>query len=110
MVYELQGRSKEAEALYGQALRGQETLLGHEHPNTLRTVQNLAHTYHLHRRWDEAETLYQRALTGREKVLGSDHPDTLVTVRELAELLKDQSRNAEVMILHKDFPLAFKSQ
>ncbi len=41
-VYREQGRYKEAEQLYERALKGSEEQLGLEHPDTLRTVQNLA--------------------------------------------------------------------
>ena len=59
-LYWNQGRYDEAEELYGRALAGRKKKLGAEHPETLRTVQNLANVYYSQGRYGEAEELYQR--------------------------------------------------
>jgi tetratricopeptide (TPR) repeat protein len=94
-VYTNQGRYEEAEQLYLRALEGYEEELGPKHPDTLRTVQNLAGVYRDQGRYEEAEQLYQRALEGREEKLGPKHPDTLRTVQNLANVYRDGGRYEE---------------
>ena len=72
--YQSSGRYDDAEKLYKRALAGREEQLGPDHPDTLRTVQNLANVYSDKGRYDDAEELYKRALAGREEKLGPDHP------------------------------------
>ena len=61
-------------------------MLGPDHPDTLRSVNNLALLYIDERRYVEAEPLSKRLLEARERVLGKDHPDTLTSVNNLAGL------------------------
>ena len=76
-------------------------MLGKEHPDTLRSVSNLAELYRAEGRLAEAEPLYKRALEGRERVLGKEHPDTLTSVNNLAELYRAEGRLAEAKPLYK---------
>jgi tetratricopeptide (TPR) repeat protein len=69
------------------ALETQERVLGREHPDTLRSVNNLASLLDNKGDYDGAEPLYRRALEVRECVLGREHPDTLISVNSLAFLL-----------------------
>ena len=52
------GKSNEAEQLEVQVMDMMKKLLGADHLNTLRSMQNLAVTYHSQGKWDEAEQLY----------------------------------------------------
>ena len=61
MVLQVQGRYKEAEAMHRRALMGREGKLGKDHPDTLRSVSNLAHILELLHRYDEARSLYESA-------------------------------------------------
>jgi hypothetical protein len=45
IVYQRQSQYEEAERLFGRALKGREERLGRDHPDTLRTVHNLANAY-----------------------------------------------------------------
>src|SRR5437667_9359320 len=65
------------------ALKAREEQLGPGHPDTLRTVENLAIVYTNQGRYKKAEQLHERALKGREEQLGPEHPDTLRTVQNL---------------------------
>ena len=56
-MYADKGRYDEAEELYKRALTGNEEKLGPKHPDTLRTVQNLAIVYADKGRYDETEKL-----------------------------------------------------
>jgi len=80
----------EAAILVRRALEGVEKLLGKQHPNTLRTIYNLANVLHNQGDYGEAERLHRRVLEAREKELGTQHPDTLTSVHGLAELLVDK--------------------
>jgi hypothetical protein len=56
------------------------------HPDTARSLHNLA-TLHRHQGDPAAaRPLFERALAIRERVLGPDHPDTVATRRALEEL------------------------
>ncbi|MFC0567396.1 tetratricopeptide repeat protein, partial [Plantactinospora siamensis] len=70
-----------------------ERVLGEEHPNTLRSRNNLAYAYRAAGRLGEAIPLYEATLVARERVLGEEHPDTLASRNNLAAAyrLRDQS-------------------
>lgn len=64
--------------LYREALEGQKKALGAAHPNTLRSMNNLAVLLkRVRNKYDEAEGLYREAHKGRKKALGVQNPDTL---------------------------------
>ncbi len=90
--YHEQGRYRSAEDLYKRVLKDNEKQLGHDHPETLRTVVSLGNVYHSQGWHSEAETLYIRALTGCETHLGKDHLDTLAILEDLANIYRSQGR------------------
>jgi hypothetical protein len=51
-------------------------VLGAEHPDTLTSMVNLAHTWKSQRRLSDALALLEACYRLRKKVLGPDHPDT----------------------------------
>jgi len=53
------------------------TILGVEHPDTLRSMNNLAATYRDQGRRAEAAALQEEVLEKRRRILGVEHPDTL---------------------------------
>ena len=58
-------------------------VLGEEHPDTLRSMNNLAITpYYMDDR-DGAVRLLRKCLDGRIKKLGEEHPDTISTRKSL---------------------------
>ncbi|KAJ5588729.1 hypothetical protein N7537_011407 [Penicillium hordei] len=72
-LYSNQGKLKEAEEMYEQALAGYEKALGPDHISTLNTASNLGSLYSKQGKLKEAEEMYQRALAGKKKALGPDH-------------------------------------
>ena len=94
-LYRHQGKLKEAEEMYQQALKGREKALGLEHRSTLHTVNNLGLLYMDQGKLKEAEEMYQRALKGKEKALGLEHRSTLHTVNNLGILYKHQGKLKE---------------
>ena len=73
--------------LYRRALEGHERQLGSEHPETLFSVNNLAHLLHIKGDLVGAELLYRRALEGFERRLGPDNPKTLSSALNLGVVL-----------------------
>jgi tetratricopeptide (TPR) repeat protein len=76
ILYFHQGKLKEAEEMYQQALAGKEKALGPNHSSTLDTVNNLSILYKAQGKLKEAEEICQRALAGKEKALGPDRSKT----------------------------------
>jgi tetratricopeptide (TPR) repeat protein len=58
ILYENQGRLKEAEGMYQRALKGYEETLGLDHTSTLDTVHNLGVLYYDQGKLEEAEEMY----------------------------------------------------
>ena len=76
-------------------------MLGADHPNTLRSRNNLAAAYQAAGRTAEAIPLYERTLADRERVLGADHPNTLASRNNLAAAYQAAGRTAEAIPLHE---------
>ncbi|KAL5045966.1 hypothetical protein BDW71DRAFT_207950 [Aspergillus fruticulosus] len=94
-LYYTQGKLKEAEEMYQQALAGYEKLLSPDHISTLNTVNNLGNLYRNQGKLKEAEQMYQRALAGYGNALGADHTSTLDTVNNLGALYYTQGKLKE---------------
>ncbi|KAI5785373.1 hypothetical protein FPQ18DRAFT_244661, partial [Pyronema domesticum] len=56
-------------------------ILGEDHPDTLKAMNNLALTLQHQGRWDEAEKLQKKVVESSKVFLGEDHPDTLTTMK-----------------------------
>jgi tetratricopeptide (TPR) repeat protein len=94
--YKNQGKYSEAEPLYKRALAIKEEKLGHDHPDTATSLNNLAALYKNQGKYSEAEPLYKRALAIREQKLGHNHPDTVNTRNGLFSLRNTrETRSAE---------------
>ena len=62
---------------YQQALRGKYKVSGKTHPDTLRTVMNMANAYQdVTKDFTKAEEMYMLALDGYERSLGKEHKRT----------------------------------
>jgi tetratricopeptide (TPR) repeat protein len=83
-------RLQVAEALYRRALKGREKVLGAEHPNTLKSLNNFGNFLKTKGDYEGAEAQYRRALEGREKILGVEHTQTLSSLKNLVTLLNDK--------------------
>ena len=91
-TYRKQGRWKEAEELEAQVMEMSLRVLGHEHPDTLATMGNLALTYMHQGRWKEAEELEVQVMEMSLRVLGREHPDTLTSMANLASTYRKRGR------------------
>ena len=93
------GEYEKAIRLRIQVLRERRTKLGGDHPDTLRSMGNLASTYWKQGRWSEAEALQMQVLTICKAKLGEDHPDTLRSRGNLACTYRNQGRWSEAEAL-----------
>jgi hypothetical protein len=59
-----------------QAMETRKGVLGAEHPDTLSSMANLAHTWKSQKRDSEALTLMEDCIELLTRVLGPDHPNT----------------------------------
>ncbi|MFF2659686.1 tetratricopeptide repeat protein [Kitasatospora sp. NPDC058032] len=75
--------------------------LGHDHPDTLTTRANLAHSYYAAGRTAEAIAIEEQVLTDRERILGHDHPDTLGARNNLAVSYHQAGRTAEAIAIEE---------
>lgn len=96
----LSNRFRTRRAEPGGLLKGNEKVLGVEHPNTLVCVNNLALVFEYERKYEAFEEMKRRAPEGYEKVLGVDHPNTLASVHNLSYLLHAQQRFRDASILY----------
>ena len=100
-VYQRQGRTDEAEALYKRNLAIREEALGPDDREVGGALNNLAGLYSEQGRYAEAEPMYRRSLGIFEKKLGPEHPHVGAALHNLARLLQDQGRYAEVEPMYR---------
>ncbi|KAH8828692.1 hypothetical protein DL96DRAFT_1679305 [Flagelloscypha sp. PMI_526] len=76
-----------------------EQILGPEHPDTLKSMNNLAISYRDLGRAAEALPLDKQVLEARKRALGLEHLDTLKSMNNLAITYRDLGRAAEALPL-----------
>lgn len=64
-----------------------EKILGADHPDTAKSLNDLASLFIERNKYEAAEPLFRRALAIREKQLGGEHPATAASFNNLAILL-----------------------
>ncbi|MFE9747520.1 tetratricopeptide repeat protein [Saccharothrix saharensis] len=89
-VYESMGDLERALPLFEATLADRERVLGHEHPNTLLSRNNLASASWSAGDRDRAISLQRAALADAERVLGPDHPTTRTIRANLKVFSQDQ--------------------
>jgi tetratricopeptide (TPR) repeat protein len=103
------GQYVAAELSYRQALSSSREVLGHEHPSTLGSMNNLALVLDNQGKYEEAEAMNRQTLALEEKVLGPEHPDTLTSMNNLASVLRSQRKYEEAEAMHRQ-TLALKEK
>ena len=78
---------EESRKLHEETLRIRRRVLGPAHPDTLRSMNNLAATLLAQGRYAEAQKLFEEVVEIKERTLGRDHPDTLLSINNLAAML-----------------------
>jgi tetratricopeptide (TPR) repeat protein/tRNA A-37 threonylcarbamoyl transferase component Bud32 len=76
--------------------------LGADHPDRLRSMNNLAASYADLGRHAEALKLFEETLALRKVKLGADHPDTLSSMNNLAITYADLGRHTEALKLRRE--------
>jgi hypothetical protein len=94
-VLRCHGKYEEAELMNRRALEGYERVLGKEHPDTLKSVDNLAYFFHGQKRFREATMLYEKACSGFMKVLGPSHPLTTNCAARYSSLRAEMVRDGQ---------------
>ena len=79
-----QGDLKKAGLLFESALAIWEKTLGHDDPDTVRSLSNLAYLLEAQGNVADAWQLHERALAIRQKMLGPEHSDTVDSLLVLA--------------------------
>jgi tetratricopeptide (TPR) repeat protein len=75
--------------------------LGNDHPDSLTTLNNLAHAYESAGRRDEAISLYEQGLSAFVQVFGDDHPGALISRNNLAGAYLSAGRLDEAISLYE---------
>jgi CHAT domain-containing protein/tetratricopeptide (TPR) repeat protein len=96
-----QGKDKEATAVAEEAVGLAERTFGPDHPETLKSLYNLASLYEAQGLYGKADPLFKRALAGFERTFGNEAPSTLSAVSDLASLYEKQGLYAEAEPLFK---------
>jgi tetratricopeptide (TPR) repeat protein len=76
--------------------------LGPDHPDTLRSMHNLANSYKALGRHADALKLGEQTLALMKAKLGPDHPDTLASMHNLANSYKALGRHADALKLREE--------
>jgi len=80
----------------------QKQKLGPDHPHTLLSMYNLAHSYSAAGRAAEALKLREETLALQKQKLGPDHPHTLLSMYNLAHSYSAAGRAAEALKLQEE--------
>ncbi|MFN0105517.1 MAG: tetratricopeptide repeat protein [Bryobacteraceae bacterium] len=95
------GQLKEAETLFRQAAREQESKLGPGHPETATTWNNLASLLAATDRFAEADILQRKAFLTMRRTLGPRHVRTGLSANNLADIVLARGREPEALALYR---------
>jgi Tfp pilus assembly protein PilF len=76
-----------AQEYYGRALVIWEWVLGADHPDTTRVLNNLGGVWFDQGDYEQAQRYFEQALAIQERVLGGEHPDTAQSLNNLSSVL-----------------------
>ncbi|HEY0604685.1 MAG TPA: FxSxx-COOH system tetratricopeptide repeat protein [Herpetosiphonaceae bacterium] len=85
----------EAQGYLEHAVAIRQRVLGGDHPDTARSLSNLANVFYGHGQYAEAQHAHAQALAIRQRVLGGDHLDTARSLNNLGTILEAQGKYAE---------------
>jgi hypothetical protein len=95
LVYQENGYLNEAEQLQDEGLMKAKKMYGHEHPETLMAMSELAQTFQRQGRWKDAEQLQVQVLETTKMLLGHEHPDPLTAMSNLELTFQSQGRGKD---------------
>lgn len=90
------------------SLAHQRRLLGHDHPDTLRSAHNLAINLRALGQHEQACRLGDDTFRRRRWVLGEDHPDTLTSAHNLAVGLRALGKHEQAGQLDEDTLIRYR--
>jgi len=70
-------------------------VLGDQHPDTLRAINDLANLYQGQGKYAQAEPLHMQAIELLERVRGPEHPETLAAMHGLAHVYRIEGKYAQ---------------
>jgi kinesin light chain len=105
VLYGKRGKYKDAEPLCKRALEIREKVLGSDHPDVAKQLNNLALLCQNQGKYEEVERYYQRALEIYESKLGQDDPNVAKTKNNLAsaylkQVRADQTRTEIQLVIY----------
>jgi tetratricopeptide (TPR) repeat protein len=89
------GRYKESEKLFVQAMETHKKIFGDDHPNTLTLRAGLAVAYRNQGELSKAQQLATQVMEKRKAVIGAEHPDTLKSMANVALIFWSQKKFKE---------------
>jgi tetratricopeptide (TPR) repeat protein len=84
------------------------SVMGEEHPNTLRSMHNLAEVFSRQGKYSEAEALIRQVLEVARRVLGEEHPNTLISRKTLGTVFLEQGKSSEAEVLYNQLLETFR--
>ncbi|KAL4981636.1 hypothetical protein BDW68DRAFT_196207 [Aspergillus falconensis] len=102
------GRYREAEVLFREVLETRRARLGHDHPDTLESLECVVATLWDQGQWRYVEELQLRLLEVREKRLGPDDPAVLSSMGNLASTFMNQGRWVDAQNLERKVSTKFR--
>lgn len=100
--YRQMSKYAEAEMLYRTVHDVRARSLGEMHPDTLKTVGQMAIILQLLGRISDSEHFARRSLEGKRLVLGEDHPETIQAGVSMAMVIASMGKLADAEVLLKD--------
>lgn len=108
-VVKKSGDVREAIVLYTRSVKGRETVLGLDHPETLKAMSNLAFLHYQQLDTAEAVALYEKVVESQSRMLGENHASTLRSMDKLASVLTDGGRVTEAKQLYQKVLAGYES-
>ncbi len=95
------GHLDRSESLRTQVTETMRRTLGDQHPDTLRSLHELASLNMRQGKYVDAERTAREVWEARRRILGADHPETLRDLALIGNILSNQGKNSEAAtILH----------
>lgn len=101
-VYVSLGLYAKSESLLRRAISLRRQALGPDHPDTLKSMYDLAYVLNEYSKYSEAEKLARETIDGRRRALGAQNHDTLAAMSRLAVITQDEGRYAEAEKLNRN--------
>jgi serine/threonine protein kinase len=101
-VYMSLGLYSKSESLLRRAIAIRRQALSTDHPDTLKSMHNLANVLNEESKYSEAEKLARETLDARRRVLGAQNHDTLASMSRLAVITQDEGHYAEAEKLNRN--------